>query len=307
MSAIPIIANKALHKDAGWNLLGNAAYSPRDSTRIFEHEGLLYLSNGYQPGGILLPDLWKSWDGIRWFLVNASTTYTGWCPMISFGGAIVALGNPVMKSDDGGLTFTTVPGSPPFTTVPNTRKTWWSLVRGDTLMMFGEGKTWWTTDLVTWSSRNTPFYRENYALWDLGGMVYMAAGSDATTPNVPPEAGYPDSTSFNDVWAVDDPITGTWSRIQVNAPWAPRMWPGFAVHGDEMVITAGYNNRTADTNFNDTWVSRDGVNWREITGTPFPHRHYPQVFSRFGRLILNNGNQNPNSPGGVTNDIYELA
>lgn len=307
MGAIQIIANKALHEDSGWTLLGNAAYANRDSTRIFEHKGLLYLSNGYQPGHILLPDLWKSYEGINWFLVNDATPYTGWCPVISFKGAIVALGDPVMISEDDGLTFTVIPGDPPFTTEANTRKTWWPLVRGDTLMMFGEGKTWWTTDLVTWSSRDTPFYRENYALWDIGGTAYMAAGSDATKPNVPPEEGYPDSTSFNDVWAVDDPITGTWTRILEFAPWAPRMWPGFAVHGDEMVITAGFNNITGDTNFRDTWASRDGVNWREIAGAPFPNRHFPQVVSRFGRLILNNGNQNPNTPGGTVNDMYELA
>jgi len=305
MGAIQIIANKALHADSGWTLLGNAAYSHRDSSRVFEHKGLLYLSNGYQPGHILLPDLWKSYDGINWHLVNDATPYTGWCPVISVKGAIVALGDPVMISEDDGLTFIAIPGDPPFTTEANTRKTWWPIVRGDRLIMCGQGHVWWTEDLENWSTEDMPFYRENYALWDLKGRLYIAAGSDVTTPNDPPEQQYPDSTSFNDVWMTDDPISGTWTRILEFAPWAARMWPGFAVHGDEMVIMGGYNNR-AGVNFGDTWASRDGVSWREITGTALPARHYPQAFSRFGKLILNNGNMNAGTTG-TYNDMYELV
>jgi len=109
------------------------------------------------------------------------------------------------------------------------------------------------------------------------------------------------------VWRNADPLSaGGWVDLG-NAPWARRMWPGFCVHGDEMVISSGYNNVTGLSNFGDTWLSRDGITWREVVGAPYTTpRHYPMLVSLKGRLLLNNGNKNP-SGSGVANDVWELS
>lgn len=306
MGILNLIPNRSISSTSAWTYKGLTNYSHRDSTRIFEHKGLLYLSNGYQPGGVLVRDLWKSFDGIDWFPVNLNTPYLGWCPVVSFKGSIVALGNSIMKSDDDGVTFSTVLASAPFDMPQNTRGTWWALVRGETLILIGKNKTWWTSDLISWASRDMPFYRENFAVWDMGGRVFLAAGSSEGA-KTPPETGYPNLTSFNDVWANSDPITNSWSRLVESAPWVPRMWPAFAVHGGELVITGGYDNVSGATNFNDTWASRDGVSWRQIaSAVRYSPRHYSQLVSRSGQLILNNGNRNPNTPPGTINDVWTL-
>lgn len=307
MHTVSVLPTTSLRAASAWTRVKYpAAYSHRDSCRIFKHKGRVYLSNGYQPGNLLLRDLWMSTDAIDWICVNDDTPYLGWCPITSFGGRIVALGDKIMASEDDGVTFDIVLDNPPFAIPTTTVGTWQPLVRGTSLILIGANKCWWTTDLISWSSRTLPFFRNNFAIWDCGGYVYLAAGNNET-PNSPAEVGYPGRTSFKDVWRVDDPIAGTWTRIVAEAPWAKRMWPGFALHGGEMVITGGYNNVTGATNFADTWASRDGVNWREIAiGAHYPHRHFPSVISQRGRLILNNGNQNPNVSPGTINDIWEL-
>lgn len=308
VTTLKAIADKNIPSDSSWNRVKFPAnYSHRDSTRIFEHKGILYMSNGYQPGAISNKDLWKSDDAIEWEIVNINTPYTAWCPIISFKNEIVALGASIMKSLDDGLSFQTVLSNPPFSITANTRRTWWPIVYEDKLVLIGAGKVWWTTDLISWSSKDIFFNRENYAIWQKDGLIFVAAGSQAI-PAATPEAGYPDSTSFNDVWSTDDPINGNWSRLLINAPWAKRLWPAFTTHNGEMYISGGYNNVTGLTNFDDTWASKDGVIWREVgVSVKYGPRHYSQLVSRHGRLILNNGNRNPNVSPGTINDIWELS
>lgn len=289
-----------------WTLVKpSAQYSPRDSCRVFHHNGEVFLSNGYQHGGVCLHDLWKSPDGINWQLVNAATPYTGWCPVVSFSGEIVAIGEKVMKSSDGGVTFTTVLETPPFVITQDTKWTWIASVWNGKLILIGGNKLWWTENLTTWQSVTLPFYRVNCALWNLNGRIYLAGGNNNEAAS-PPEIGYPAKTSFNDVWAADDLIAGTWTRVCASAPWAKRMWPGFCVHNDELVLAGGYDNTTGATNFDDTWVSPDGVNWRQLTGDRFTKRHYPSLVSHQGKVILNNGNRSPNQSPGVINDVWML-
>lgn len=305
---IGLIAAKALHADADWTVVkAQAAYSVRDSTRTFFHDGYWYLSNGYQHGNLLIPDLWKSEDAINWHIVNALTPYTGWCPITSFNGDIVAVGAKVWRSTNGGVSFSVALETPPFAVADNTVETWWLIVRGNRLFMFGASKIWHTTDLVNWSSIDLPFFRNNFAIWDYRGSIFLAAGN-TDVANSPAEVGYPGRTSYNDVWRCDDPLDGdSWTQVTSSAPWATRMWPAFCVHGDEMVISGGYNNVTGATNYSDTWVSRDGVTWRQIGGEEYSARHYAAMFSHRGRLLLQNGNRSPNDNPGVSNDVWELA
>lgn len=306
--AISMTANKAIHPDSSWAVVRQEAdYSVRDSSRAFWHAGFWYLSNGYQHGNVLLPDLWRSADGITWHLVNPSTPYTGWCPVTSFDGEIVAVGEKVWRSTDGGASFSVALETPPFSVANNTGETWWIVVRGDRLFMFGANKIWHTTDLVSWSSIDLPFFRNNFAIWDYRGYIFIAAGN-TDVANSPAEAGYPGRTSFNDVWRCEDPLDGgSWMRVTTSAPWAPRMWPAFCVHGDEMVLSGGFDNVTGATNYADTWVSRDGINWRQLTGGDYTPRHYATMISHKGRILLQNGNRSPNVSPGVMNDIWELV
>lgn len=310
MTVVAISPERALHSVMVWDtVVQHAAFSHRDSCCGFRHAGLFWLSNGYQYGTANnRRDLWCSDDLVRWVRRNSATPYQGYSPVASFDGKIVACGDKVYVSDDMGATFTVALDDPPFAVSTSTVYTPRLLARGGKLLLFVQDQLWVSEDLETWTSVSLPWQmRVNFAIWDFKGSVYIAAGNNDTR-NDPQESGYPSKTSFNDVWRSADPTLGAenWTRLTASAPWSSRMWPGYCVHGDEMVIGYGYKNTAPVANWNDLWASRDGVNWREISQiTPASRRHFPTMFSHAGSVWMMTGNQNPSAPG-TLNDVLRL-
>ena len=53
-------------------------------------------------------------------------------------------------------------------------------------------------------------------LWRIAG--------NSEQENSPAEKGYPNFTTYNDVWCSTD--GAEWTQVLEHAPWAPRMWSG---------------------------------------------------------------------------------
>lgn len=311
MPVISALPNRALHSSMTWTLVKQAEYSQRDDGRPFFHNGLHWISHGYQENipGEQVKDLWCSSDALTWRRVQITTPWMGLAPVLSFNGEIVAMAEKVWRSSDNGLNFTVALETPPWNIIgiSGDISGWRATVHNGYILLFQDDTVWFTQNLTDWDSADLPWYRLRGALWGLNGYVYSAGGNNTET-NDPPETNYPTFTSLNDVWRSADPTAGpgSWTELTASAPWAPRMWPGFCVHGDEMVIAGGYNNITGLSNYDDTWVSRDGITWGEIGGTAFPDTHAPNMFSAGGKLLLQNGNRYPTVASGTVRDIYEL-
>lgn len=311
-SAVGLLPERAVGLTANWNtLVVNTEFSPRDSCRRFRHAGELWLSNGYQSGNVLVPDLWSSVNGLSWKRRNAATPWRGWSPITSYGGAIVAVGEKVYRSTDLGATWAVITDTLPFvigdgqTIDYATAYTWEMIEFAGKLMIFATDRVWYTTDLINWSSVLLPWAaRYNYGIAVVKGEVHVMGGNNDVTAS-PPEVGYPGKTSFKDHWKSADPLNaGSWVQVTADAPFGRIMWPGVCAHGDQIVLAGGYRNYTP-INSNDTYVF-DGTNWRQVTlGVSFTARHYPVLFSTGGRVIITTGNRNPNV-GVTTNDVLEL-
>src|SRR5690606_37272933 len=111
------------------------------------------------------------------------------------------------------------------------------------------------------------------------GRICVMGGAH-NVANAPPERGYAEKASLNDVWSTDDPETAdSWVR-HADAEWTTRMWPGIVVHEGQVYVVGGYKNRLK-MNAGDTWRTGDLENWERIeTPEGFPARHAPTLFSR---------------------------
>lgn len=275
-----------------------AAFSPRDTAEDIVYQDKMWLSNGYYHGNILTRDLWSSSDGIEWTRVNASTPYDGYSEMAVYGGKMWAIKGSVWCSTDG-VEWTCVLEKTPFAT-PGYNEV---VVFQDRMWQLGCGKeVWYTTDGKDWTlaQSNAP-YGDRVAsaivvfhnkLWLMGGRTEKQ--------NTPPEKGYPQYTTLNDVWCSSDGIE--WKKVLDAAPWAPRMWFPVRVYRDQMWVIGGYDNRN-HRNLGDIWYTRDGIHWQEfVSENRFSPRHEPSSYVFKDSLWVVAGNSWP-----VLNDVWRLT
>ncbi len=272
-----------------------AAFSPRDCARPVVHDGKMWLGNGYYHGGILSRDLWQSSDGVEWTLINADTPYDGYSPLVSYGGKLWAISSTIWSSEDG-TEWTQVQEAD-----PEARRGGWPLVFKGEIWTLGSQVSK-TSDGVNWTCVNegTPWrgrgnfgcagYRDK--LWVLGGAMSKA--------NDPPEKGYADRTTLNDVWCSEDGVT--WEQTTEAAPWAPRMWVPAIAYADRLWIVGGYDNVNSQ-NLGDIWYTEDGNTWYQFVADPSPKaRHASSLFEFQGSLWVVAGNTWP-----VVNDVWRLT
>lgn len=307
MPVISALPSRAIHSSMVWTLLKQAEYSRRDDARYVFHNGMHWISHGYRQDapGEIDKDLWKSEDAITWRMVQSTTPWQGLAPVVSFNGEMIVVAEKIYRSTDDGLNFTVALETVPWTT--GALSSFRCIVYGGHILLFHGDTLWYSNNLTTWNSVALPFERFGFGIWDFNGYVYAASGW-SEEENDPPEATYTQFTSHNDVWRSANPIggSGTWTQINADAPFAPRMWAAYAVHGDEMVLSGGFNNVIGTSNFDDTWVSRDGITWREIGGTTYPDVHASMLISASGKLFMQHGNRYPTTSDFVTRAIYEL-
>jgi len=292
-------SKKVKHPLGVWTrITEKAAFSPRDTAEDLVFDGKMWLSNGYYHGNVLSRDLWSSTDGKTWSLVNSGTPYDPYSEMAVYKNEMWAIKGSVWRSTDG-LAWTKVADRTPF----GVRAYGEVVVHDDKMWQLGSGAdVWHSTDGINWTcaTERAP-YGPRYAcavvvfkgrIWVMGGSVPRA--------NTPLEKGYPNLTTYNDVWCSSD--GANWTCISQHAPWTPRMWFISKVYKNKMWIIGGYDNMH-HTNLGDVWFSEDGVNWHKfVSERSFSARHEPACYVFDGSLWVVAGNSWP-----VQNDVWRLT
>ncbi len=277
-----------------WTLVTEeAAFSPRDSAKGCIFKDKMWLSNGYYHGNVNIRDLWNSTDGKTWNLVLEDTPYDIYAEIVEFKGKLWAIGRNSVWSSPDGSEWTRVVEDTPFFPAEL------FVFRGKMWVLSGSA-VWTTDDGENWErlEGEIPLPRGAFAfaiyddhLWIMGGTIRQ--------PNDPPEKGYPNSTSLNDVWRSADGIA--WEKVLAEAPWAPRRWFKAAAYDGRLWIFGGFDNVNY-ANFNDVWHTQDGKNWERFEPqAPWSERHEPTVFLFENSLYLVAGNSWP-----VLNDVWRL-
>lgn len=282
-----------------WTCLATEAeFSPRDTAEGVLFQGHYWLSNGYYHGNVLSRDLWASSDGVSWQQVGEETPYDGYSELVVYKDALWAVKGSVWRSPDG-KEWTQVSDKTPF----GVRGYGEAVVFQDAIWQLGSGSdVWRTTDGITWETmvNAAPFGDRSAAAVEVFRGKLWLMGGKTPGANDPPEAGYADTTTHNDVWSSED--GKTWTRVLEHAPWTPRQWFGVTVYRDRLWVIGGYDN-VNNTNLGDVWYSADGKDWQRYeSATAFAPRHEPTVFVKDGRLLVIAGNTWP-----VVNDVWALT
>jgi hypothetical protein len=276
----------------------SAAFSPRDTASGAVHDGKLWLSNGYYHGNVLIRDLWASVDGATWELVLGETPYDGYSEIASFQGRLWAVKGSVWSSADG-RAWEQVLAETPF----GTRSYGNLLVHDGKMWQLGSGQdVWCTADGVNWTcvADDAPFGARTHMEVVFFQDRFWLLGGRADGANDPPEKGYPQYSTFNDVWTFS-PVDHTWERIAEHAPWSRRMWSAAAVFEGKIWLTGGYDN-VHHTNLADVWYTENGKDWSEFSTTKsWTARHEPTLYVFQDRQWLVAGNTWP-----VVNDVWRL-
>ena len=280
------------------NLVYNAPFTPRDTSEDVVFQDKLWISNAYYHSGILTRDLWNSSDGISWYLVSEATPYDGYSEMAAYKDRIWAVKGSVWNSRNG-IEWTRVLEETPF----RARGYGELVVHHDRMWQLGSGSdVWHTGDGLDWAPavRDAPYGERSAAavavyddrLWVMGGRMVQR--------NDPPEKGYPDYTTLNDVWCSEDGVN--WTRVLEHAPWSPRMWFISKVYAGRLWIIGGYDNANS-VNLGDVWYTEDGREWHEFKpDTRFSPRHESTCYVFRNSLWVVAGNTWP-----VVNDVWRLT
>lgn len=282
-----------------WELVAEEAdFSPRDTAEDCVFDGKMWLSNGYYHGNVLHRDLYSSTDGVRWARVNMSTPYPGYSELVTYRGKMWAIKDEVWTSTDG-VNWEQVCEQTPF----GTRGYGEAVVFDGKIWQLGSGDdVYWTEDGANWTcaTENAAYgNRAAGAVTAYNGKLWLNGGR-ISQPNDPPEEGYEQYTTFNDVWCSED--GKNWTRVTEHAPWDPRMWFIAKVYRGRMWIIGGYDN-VNHKNFGDVWYTQDGKNWEQYpTEDAFSPRHEPTCYTYMGSLWVVAGNEWP-----VRNDTWRLT
>ncbi len=277
----------------GWTKVqASSAFSHRDTAETFSFGDFYWLSNGYQYGGNTLRDLWKSQDGLTWSKVLDQTPYPSYAQVLPYQNQIFAISNEIWTSTDGEI-WTKISEETPF---PHTAEQN-ALIFKDQIWMLTQGGAWSSSDGTNWTQASSfPFGTRHHFSSAVFNDQIIVAGGFSDTPNTPPEVGYTDKTSFNDVWASQDGMT--WTQLAVHADWSPRFFAPLQVYNNNLYMLGGYDNLNG-ANFSEVWLSADGTDWSLLSGATFSARHFSSSLLVDGKLELLAGNGWP-----TLNDIW---
>ncbi|NLB55838.1 MAG: hypothetical protein GX811_08770 [Lentisphaerae bacterium] len=279
-----------------WELVTkNAAFSRRDSAKSCVFQGEMWLNNGYYHGNVNLRDLYKSVDGKTWELVLAETPYDIYSEIAGFNGKLWVAKNSLWSSSDG-KTWKCVLEKAPFAPCIEL------FVFKDAIWSLNNNALWRSTDGENWSKigENFPLRRRGAFAFAIHNDRFWVMAGGIKEVNDPPEKGYKDITTLNDVWSSAD--GKTWECVLEKAPWQPRQWVKAESYAGWLWVMGGYDNVNSG-NLNDVWRSRDGKEWEKFSvPTPWSARHEPSLFVFGGSLYLVAGNAWP-----VQNDVWKLT
>ena len=279
-------------------LVEHAEFSPRDTSEGVVFRDKMWLSNAYHHGNVLVRDLWNSTDGIHWSQVSDDTPYDGYSEMVVFEDRLFAVKRSVWVSDDGER-WTKILDETPFGMTGYGelivyKGKMWQIGPGPEVWSSTDGEHWeCATDAAACGDRRssaTVLFDDK--LWRIAG--------NSEEKNSPEEKGYPQFTTWNDVWCSTD--GAEWTRVLEHAPWAPRMWCRGRAYAGALWLIGGFDNAN-HTNLGDVWFTRDGVNWTEFISDPvFAPRHEPTLYTAHDALWVVAGNTWP-----VVNDVWRLT
>lgn len=284
-----------------WVKIADASGFPkRDCAVGFKHNGRLWLSGGYDTGGIDYRDLYIASDSSSFSKVGSTTPYNAYAPICSHAGWIYVLNASLMRTQNGTTYETIATNNTPVFSGQSpllSFKEKLVQVRSDSVQIL---------DGDTWGSYASPWPvpRSFYAAAVFNGRIYAGCGATTNQPNTPAEAGYPAFTSYGDLYSTSTPEDSQ-SWVKHDVPYSPRMWPAMHSFGDHLYLVGGYNNLKIATNFDDTYRMNNAGNFARVnTASSFTARHAPSLWDWNGRLILGAGNTSTGT--GTQCDIWEL-
>ncbi|MBI4580752.1 MAG: hypothetical protein HY718_13680 [Planctomycetes bacterium] len=291
--------------DGQWGcVLPHGPFSARDTAEDAVFAARMWLSNGWtpkdsrDPAAELTRDLWSSADGVNWTLVSDATPYDPYSEMVVFRDKLWAIKGSVWNSTDG-VKWNKVLDHTPF----GNRGYGEAVVFKERIWQLGSGEDVWSTaDGVNWTcaTPKAPYgNRAATAVAAFDGRLWLMGGRTEEANN-PPEKGYKQFTTHNDVWSSVD--GASWTREVQHAPWAPRQWAITVAYAGRLWLIGGHDNVNS-RNLGDVWWTTDGRYWQRFESRPrFAPRHEvtPYVFN--GSLWVVAGNTWP-----VVNDVWRLT
>ena len=205
----------------------------------------MWLCNGYYHGNVDIRDLWNSADGETWSLVLKETPFDAYAEVAEFGGKLWAVKQSIWSSPDG-VHWTCVREKAPFGGCSELfifRDKMWAF-NGSVIYRTANGEDWeLVADKLPLGGRGaSAFTIHEDQLWVMGGSIHKK--------NDPPEKGYPETTTLNDVWRSADGIS--WEQVLAQAPWSTRMWFKAASYDGRLWIFGGFDNAN-HKNLGDIW------------------------------------------------------
>lgn len=280
----------------------DGGFTKRDHSKIFVFDKV-WMSQGFEVGGVARTDLLNSTDGQGFTLVDSTVPYGNYAPICPHQGWIYIVDSVLRKTQDG-INFTTVSTTGTAPGLINNAEL--RSMNGKLWLVVEDGVHCIDPDNPVWSFEAAPW--PTFQLYSHYSIVFrnrlwVIAGAKTGSNG---EAGYPALTSLNTVWSTDDPADSAKWVQHPDAPFAPRMWPAVAVMGPYMYVTGGYNNVAGgSSNFNDIWRT-DGETWTQLSpSTNYTARHAPSLYNFNGNLYLAAGNTNTGTS--TQKDVWKLT
>lgn len=232
----------------------------------------------FVPNSTFFNDVWRSTDGANWEQLTASAPWEGRAGLsaIVFKGWIYVIGGG--KGDDVAIGGS---GRELFDDVWRSR----------------DGAKW---ELVTDDAPWAP--RAGAAVVEKNGAIYLLGGEDGFLCE--PGIGGLNCPYFNDVWRSRD--GATWELVTASADWSPRPGHQCQVLLNTLVCFGGFGFPTGfdpsiPAHPSDVWVSRDGVNWEQVSDAPWNATSSADVKYDFDSLVVAGGR------GGLRPSIFTFG
>jgi len=233
-------------------------FRPRDSSpnAVLRYDNAFWILGGWSNFAhdvwYSYTDVWRSYDGASWELINPAPPYIHYCSYVAWKGRMWAVGPASFSSSDG------VNWRPEALRAAGSSR---SVIFNELLINISgsrvqatyNGNEWFTlTNSTPWGAQ-----REEMMAVVHRGKIWVMGGVSGY--------GTPQETYYNDVWS--SPNGFSWKAETPSAAWSPRMWSSAITHDDKIFVIDGWN-RTAWPdqygNVSEIWFSSNGKNWFEL-------------------------------------------
>jgi hypothetical protein len=294
----------------------STGFGPRDSGSITHFDGRLWMSSGFFKSNLSYFDLWSTDDASAGWSMTFGVAepqvgpvpgfYEPYSPLLSFEGALWAIGSTVWRSVDGMHWDQVAVG--PRRAVEDADA---FVFRGKMVYVDPQaGQVFVSADGLDWSQRvDIPGFAPRCGAAITAGSrgIFIAGGGGCNYQ------GY-----HSDTWFSEDAITWTRLTDAQGAPrsveWPGRLWPcSVTTPSGIMWVFGGFRiENGVGVNLNDLWFSRNGNSWQRmpVSGTIEP-RHAPSCYFDASTnalvVIAGKGGSNPlNDRSAVMNDVTTL-